>query len=77
MAVGLNDPLRMVWKARVGGNVLKYRSAKAWSQQVLAGESNLSLRYLAGVERGEENPSLDTIVSIADALGISPAQLFD
>ncbi|MBU2380907.1 MAG: helix-turn-helix domain-containing protein, partial [Alphaproteobacteria bacterium] len=37
----------------------------------------LSLRYLAGVERGEENPSLETIIAIADALLISPGQLFE
>lgn len=67
----------MDWKARLGKNVLKYRTAKAWSQQVLAGEADLSLRYLAGVERGEENPSLETIIAIAQALSIAPAQLFD
>lgn len=67
----------MDWKARLGKNILKYRGARAWSQQVLAGEADLSLRYLAGVERGEENPSLDTIVAIAEALSVKPGQLFD
>lgn len=67
----------MDWKARVGKNVLKWRQAKSWSQQVLAGEADLSLRYLAGVERGEENPSLMTLLAIAEALDIQPAQLFD
>lgn len=67
----------MDWKARVGRNVLKWRQAKSWSQQVLAGEADLSLRYLAGVERGEENPSLMTLLAIAEALDVQPAQLFD
>lgn len=67
----------MDWKSRVGNNVLKFRTAKAWSQQALAGEAELSLRYLAGVERGEENPSLATLVAIAEALAIEPARLFD
>ncbi len=67
----------MDWKARVGKNVLKYRTGKEWSQQTLAGEANLSLRYLAGVERGEENPSLETLVAIAGALGVSPGLLFE
>ena len=67
----------MDWKARLGKNVLKYRTEKAWSQQVLAGEADLSLRYLAGVERGEENPSLETILSIANALAIQPARLLE
>lgn len=67
----------MDWKARVGKNVLKWRKAKSWSQQALAGEADLSLRYLAGVERGEENPSLMTLLAIAEALDVQPAQLFD
>jgi transcriptional regulator with XRE-family HTH domain len=67
----------MDWKARVGKNILRFRSGKGWSQQALAGEANLSLRYLAGVERGEENPSLITLVAIAEALGVSPSKLFD
>lgn len=33
--------------------------------------------YLAGVERGEENPSLDTIVAIAVAVGAKTAALLD
>jgi transcriptional regulator with XRE-family HTH domain len=66
----------MDWKRRVGKNVLLLRTAKSWSQQVLAGEADLSLRYLAGVERGEENPSLETLIAIAEALDEQPGALF-
>lgn len=65
----------MDWKARLGSNIRSHREGKGWSQQTLAGEAALSLRYLAGVERGEENPSLETIVLIAQALSISPGEL--
>jgi len=65
----------MDWSAHLGKNVLKHRTARSWSQQTLAGEAELSLRYLAGVERGEENPTLETIVAIAAALGIRPSEL--
>ncbi|WP_366524257.1 helix-turn-helix transcriptional regulator [Brevundimonas sp.] len=67
----------MDWKTRLGKNILKYRTDRAWSQQVLAGEADLSLRYLAGVERGEENPSLETIIAIASALAVQPGRLFE
>ncbi|RYG85789.1 MAG: XRE family transcriptional regulator [Alphaproteobacteria bacterium] len=65
----------MDWRKRLGANIFDFRRRRRWSQQALAGESGLSLRYLAGVERGEENPSLDTIVAIAEALDIGPADL--
>lgn len=67
----------MVWKVRLGKNVRSFRKSKGWSQQDLAGEAELSLRFMAGVERGEENPSLETLISIATALDVSPARLFD
>ena len=65
----------MDWKRRVGRNLNEHRRRKGWSQQTLAGEANLSLRYLAGVERGEENPTLTTLITIADALQIHPREL--
>ncbi len=37
----------------------------------------MAMRYLAGIERGEENPSLAFLVKLASALEIHPARLFD
>lgn len=67
----------MDWKACLGQNILRHRQYRGWSQQVLAGEANLSIRYVAGIERGEENPSLETIVAIANALDVGPARLLE
>lgn len=35
----------------------------------------MAMRYVAGVERGEENPSLRFLVKIAQVLGTEPATL--
>ena len=67
----------MDWKVCLGQNILRQRRDRGWSQQTLAGEANLSLRFLAGIERGEENPSLETIVAIATALDVGPGRLLE
>lgn len=51
------------------------RAALALSQQQLAQAAGLSLRQLARYERGEQEPSFSAAIAIADALGISLAQL--
>jgi transcriptional regulator with XRE-family HTH domain len=65
----------MDWRSILGDNILRLRIKQGWSQQDLAGEANLSLRFLAGVERGEENPSLDTLIAISSALTADPWEL--
>jgi len=67
----------MGWEDRIGANVRRLRQAKGLSQEALAHEAGMSMRYLAGLERGEENPSLAFLVKLAEALGILPSALFD
>lgn len=67
----------MRWEDQVGANVRRMRKAKSLSQEALAHEAGMSMRYLAGLERGEENPSLVFLVKLADALGTEPGRLFD
>ena len=66
----------MRWEDRVGANVRRLRKAKGFSQEALAHEAGMSMRYLAGLERGEENPSLLFLVKLAEALGVEPGALF-
>jgi transcriptional regulator with XRE-family HTH domain len=67
----------MRWEELVGGNVRRLRRARGQSQEVLAGEAGISMRYLSGLERGEENPSLTVLTKIANALQVRPADLLD
>lgn len=67
----------MRWEDRVGANVRRLRKAKGLSQEALAHEAGMAMRYLAGIERGEENPSLAFLVKLAEALNVGPAALFD
>lgn len=65
----------MEWEAVVGANIRRLRKAKGLTQEQLAHEAGMAMRYVAGVERGEENPSLRFLVKMAEALGTEPAIL--
>jgi transcriptional regulator with XRE-family HTH domain len=65
----------MEWEAVLGANIRRLRKAKGLTQEQLAHEAGTAMRYVAGVERGEENPSLRIIVKLAEALGAEPATL--
>jgi len=47
------------------------------SQERLAELAGVHRTYLSSLERGERNVSLDNIYAIAEALGVSPAELFE
>jgi len=51
------------------------RLALGWSQEKLAEEADLHWTYIGGIERGERNLSLQNIVKIAAALGVSASTL--
>ena len=59
-----------------GHRVRELREAKGLSQEELAFKIGVHRTYLGGIERGERNPSLKNIDLIANALGISLAELF-
>lgn len=51
--------------------------AKGLTQEQLAYESGVAMRYVAGVERGEENPSLRYLVKLAKSLEVEPGALWE
>ena len=65
----------MDWCAVVGQNVRRLREARSVTQERLAGESEIDLTYLGGIERGRRNPSLRVLARIAAALGVSLSEL--
>jgi transcriptional regulator with XRE-family HTH domain len=61
----------------VGWNVRRVRVAKGVSQERLAYDSGVDRSYLGGVERGEENPTVDVIERLAETLKVPIKALFE
>lgn len=60
-----------------GKNLLKLRKEKGISQEELTFRTDLSKNMIGNIERGELNPTLSTISSLAKGLEISIKELFD
>jgi len=56
-------------------NLRRLRAAHGWSQEELAFECQLHRTFVAHVERGKRNISLDNIGKLAGAFGIPAYQL--
>lgn len=67
----------MDWNAVVGRNVRVRRQALGLSQEQVAHDAGITLRYLGMVERGQQNPSLSVIVRISGALKCTPLELLE
>ncbi|WP_148613774.1 helix-turn-helix domain-containing protein [Nocardioides rubriscoriae] len=59
-----------------GENVGRIRRDRGWTQEDLAERAELHRSYLASIETGVRNPSLDVIVRLAKGLRVPVAELF-
>lgn len=55
----------------IGKNIRTYRHLRKLRQEDLAEKTGLSTNYIGMVERGEKIPSLETFISIVNALEVS------
>ena len=60
-----------------GKRVREIRRRRDMTQERLAELSGLSIQYIGEIERGKRNPSLTSIETLASALDMSVADLFD
>ena len=59
----------------LGRRIRALRQKTGWTQADLAKAAKLTRAYLVSVEGGKQNPSLDVVIRIANALNVSPDQL--
>lgn len=60
----------------VGGRIRQIRKAQKISQQELGERADLNYKYIGGVERGERNPSIQSLVKIARGLKVEVGDFF-
>lgn len=63
--------------AAIGAKVRAERQAREWTLDQLAEKSGVSRRMVINVEQGAANPSVTTLLRLADALGIGLQALVD
>lgn len=61
----------------LGKRIRELRKAKGFSQESFARKSGIDRTYIASVEAGKRNISIDNIKKIADALNVTLNDLFD
>jgi len=69
--------VKLPLKQQLGAGLRAYRHSLGATQEQLAEALGITPRYLAGIERGERNLSLDSVDRLADDLGISPIILLN
>jgi transcriptional regulator with XRE-family HTH domain len=62
---------------KFGENLRKIRKAKKLTMQQLAFAADIELSQVHRIEKGKTNPTVTTVLLLADALGISPTKMFD
>jgi transcriptional regulator with XRE-family HTH domain len=64
-------------KSLLGAQLRDLRHSRGLTQEQLAALLDVTPRYLAGIERGERNLSLDSVESLASRLGVEPSFVLD
>jgi transcriptional regulator with XRE-family HTH domain len=61
---------------QIGHRIKALRAAKAWSQEMLAQKAYLHRTYIAEIETGNRNPSVRSLIKIANAFKVPVGELF-
>jgi len=63
-------------KQMIGIRIGELRAKKGMTQEKLAGKMGINPKYLSSIERGKENPTLDTLIKLAESLEVDLSDIF-
>lgn len=61
----------------LGRSIREFRLEAGLSQERLGMDAGLDRTYVGGVERGERNPSYESLLRLARALGVKGSQILE
>lgn len=64
-------------KELIGNRIKELRKKKGLSQEQLSEKAEITPNYLSRVERGTENPTLNMLIKLANALEVEVWEIFD
>ena len=63
-------------KEMVGVRIRDIRAKNRITQEQLAEKMGISSKYLSSIERGKENPTLNTLIRLAEGLDVDLGEVF-
>jgi transcriptional regulator with XRE-family HTH domain len=64
-------------KKLTGKRIQELRKKKALSQEQVAERADINTNYLSRIECGKENPTLDMLIKLSNALEVEMWEIFD
>jgi transcriptional regulator with XRE-family HTH domain len=66
----------MDWDQIVAANVRRIRKKRCLTQEQLALEAQVAMRYIGMIERAETSATVGVLGKLAKALGVGPGEFF-
>ena len=66
----------MELKELIGARLKDIRGKKGETQEKLSELVGINPKYLSSIERGKENPTLNTVIKLAETLGVTLEEIF-
>ena len=64
-------------KQMIGSRIKELRTRKGLTQEQLSEKMDINPKYLSSIERGKENPTLATLIKLAESLEVDLGDIFN
>ena len=63
-------------KQMIGARIKEIRNRKGLTQEQLSEKMEINPKYLSSIERGNENPTLNTLIRLSESLEVDLSEIF-